>query len=108
MTVGDGSMTKNENRVHFGAWCIISSPLILAYNLSDSARHDLMWDIITNKEAIQVNQIWDGHPGRQVLANVGSNNEVEVWAKPVGDGRTAVFIINTANKKGPSANITIQ
>jgi hypothetical protein len=57
MVVGDGSMTKDENRVHFGAWCIVSSPLILAFNMSDPARHDLVWDIITNKEAIQINQV---------------------------------------------------
>eukprot|EP01047_Picozoa_sp_COSAG01_P021507 COSAG01_NODE_1249_length_11069_cov_22.388332_9_plen_188_part_00 len=92
MVVGDGSMTKDENRVHFGvsdspsfrllrvtqtgqwllcdllhcipavrhasysasemlqAWCIVSSPLILAFNLSTPARHDLVWDIITNTE----------------------------------------------------------
>lgn len=98
MTVGDGSLTENENRVHFGGWCIVSSPLILAYDLSDPSRRELVWDIITNKEAIQVNQIWDGHPGRQMLANVGSNRAVEVWTKPVGEGRTAVFVINTADK----------
>ena len=45
-------------------WCIVSSPLILAFNLSTPTRHDLVWDIITNKEAIQVNQIWAGHPVR--------------------------------------------
>ena len=54
MVVGDGSMTKDENRVHFGGWCIVSSPLILAFNLSTPARHELVWDIITNKEAIQI------------------------------------------------------
>lgn len=98
MVVGDGSMTHDENRVHFGAWCIVSSPLILAYNLSDVKRHNLVWDIITNKEAITVNQIWAGHPGSQVLAGIGNNKEVEVWTKPLGEGRTAVFILNTADK----------
>jgi len=106
MVVGDGGdvvngsllggMTKDENRVHFGGWCIVSSPLILAYNLSTPARREHVWDIITNKEAIQVNQAWAGHPGAQVLANIGSNNETEVWAKPLGGNRTAVFVVNTA------------
>ena len=40
--------------------CIVSSPLILAYNLSEPSRRALVWDIITNKEAIAVNQAWDG------------------------------------------------
>jgi hypothetical protein len=46
-----GGMTKDENMVHFGGWCIVSSPLILAYNLSTPARRELVWDIITNKGA---------------------------------------------------------
>lgn len=98
MVVGDGDMTKDENAVHFGGWCIVSSPLILAFNLSDSDRHDLVWDIITNKEAIQVNQAWAGHPGSQVLHSIGNNSQVEVWTKPLGNGRTAALIINTADK----------
>ena len=57
MVVGDGDMTYEENQVHFGGWCIVSSPLILAFNLSDVTRRELVWDIITNKEAIQVNQV---------------------------------------------------
>jgi len=44
----------------------MSSPMILAYNLSEPARRNLVWDIITNKEAIQVSQTWAGHPGAQV------------------------------------------
>jgi len=57
MVVGDGSMTLLENQVHFGGWCIVSSPMILAFNLSDTARRELVWSTITNKEAIRVNQV---------------------------------------------------
>lgn len=49
-------------------WCIVSSPLILAFNISEPARRELVWPIITNKEAIMINQIWAGHPGSQVRA----------------------------------------
>ena len=38
-----------------------------------------------------------GHPGSQVLAAQGNNSLVEVWTKPLGDGRTAALIINTAD-----------
>lgn len=91
-----GSMTKAENRVHFGGWCITSSPLILAFNLSEAPRRELVWEIITNKEAIQVNQAWAGHPGSQRLSGLGTNRQTEVWTKPLGGGRTAVLIVNTA------------
>jgi hypothetical protein len=52
-----GGMTKEENQVHFGGWCIVSSPLVLAFNLSDPVRRELVWDVITNNEAIQINQV---------------------------------------------------
>jgi len=50
------------NRAHFGAWCIISAPLILGLVLSDD-RLETVLDFIGNKEAIAVNQAWAGHPG---------------------------------------------
>lgn len=31
-----------------------------------------------------------------MLAGVGSNKQIEVWTKPLGDGRTAALIVNTA------------
>lgn len=55
-----------EDRSHFGAWVITSSPLILGYDLNDEATTDKIWEIISNKEAIAINQAWAGHPGRQV------------------------------------------
>ena len=89
--------------VHFGSWCIVSSPLILAYNMSEPARRELVWPIITNKEAIQVNQIWAGHPGSQKLAGIGNNKQVEVWTKPLGGDRTAALFVNTAEKDAQTA-----
>ena len=107
MTVGDGTMTLSENQVHMGGWCIVSSPLVLAFNLSDATRRDLVWNTITNKEAIQVNQIWDGEPGAQRAHSLGSNGAIEVWTKRVGSGRVAAFFINTENGGSSLSNATV-
>uniref|UniRef100_A0A7S3LNX9 Alpha-galactosidase n=1 Tax=Aplanochytrium stocchinoi TaxID=215587 RepID=A0A7S3LNX9_9STRA len=56
-------LSYEESRSHFGAWCIVSSPLILSHDLNDKRITDSIWDIITNTEAIEVNQAWAGHPG---------------------------------------------
>eukprot|EP00039_Didymoeca_costata_P013691 m.212146 g.212146 ORF g.212146 m.212146 type:complete len:570 (-) comp15848_c0_seq7:67-1776(-) len=56
--------TYEEDRTHFAAWCIVSSPLVLGYNVLDDSTTEKIWDIITNKEAIAVNQQWEGHPGK--------------------------------------------
>lgn len=55
-----------EDRTHFGAWVITSSPLILGYDLNDDTVTDKVWPIISNTEAIAINQQWAGHPGRLV------------------------------------------
>ena len=49
-------MMDYEDRSHFGAWCVSSSPLILGLDLTDSEKVDGVWDLITNREAIAVNQ----------------------------------------------------
>merc|ERR1712190_606505 len=61
-----GNAAFNQSRSHYGAWCIVSSPLILGLDITDSAAVDGIWDIVSNKEAIAVNQAWAGHPGRLV------------------------------------------
>lgn len=60
--------TAEEDRSHFGAWCIISSPLILGCDLSDPNTTAKVWPIVSNIEAIEVNQQYAGHPGRLVAA----------------------------------------
>ena len=103
------------NRAHFGAWVIISAPLVLGLDLLDSDLVDSVWSIITNREAIQVNQRWAGHPGRLVRSwtpagarksndwpntpNGGVKYEapldaMQIWAKPQPEGAVAVFVVN--------------
>jgi len=53
------------NRAHFGAWCIVSAPLILGLELTDENLTPIL-DVIGNKEAVAVNQAWAGHPGMLV------------------------------------------
>ena len=52
------------SRAHFGAWCIVSAPLILGLDLTDTATVASIIPFISNPEAIAINQNWAGHPGR--------------------------------------------
>jgi alpha-galactosidase len=97
------------NRAHFGAWCIVSAPLILGLELNDSSLEPIL-DIIGNNEAIAVDQAFVGHPGRLVSelpvppSNPTSShqpqpapNQRQLWAKPVAkDGAVAVLLINAS------------
>ena len=61
-----------------------------------------VWPIISNKEAIAVNQAWAGHPGfkAEEVPNVH-----QVWAKPLPSGSLAVLVINLSTQ--PQASITV-
>ena len=48
--------TFEQNRAHFGAWCVISAPLYLGFDLRNRSLVDSMMPIIGNPEAISVNQ----------------------------------------------------
>jgi len=51
-----------------GAWCVVSSPLILGYDVLDTSITEKVWSIISNHKAVEVNQQYAGHPGRLVKA----------------------------------------
>lgn len=61
-----GGLSLNESRAHFGAWCVVSSPLILSHDLTNDEQYDAAWPVISNEDAIRVNQAWAGDPGRLV------------------------------------------
>mmetsp|Transcript_42271 Transcript_42271/g.116922 ORF Transcript_42271/g.116922 Transcript_42271/m.116922 type:complete len:993 (-) Transcript_42271:2191-5169(-) len=104
-------------QAHFGAWCIMSSPLILGFDLRDDELVAKLWPFLANKEAIAVSQTWGGHPGWRLKGwtpdgssqigyrwrNLDSEHVftanwplhvMQVWVKPLPQGRVAVLIIN--------------
>ena len=67
----DGAMHYRWNRAHFGAWCVVSSPLILGLDVTDGGTLCDIIDVISNKEAVAINQEWAGHPGALVWSELG-------------------------------------
>ncbi|KAL7549780.1 hypothetical protein ACHAWF_017096, partial [Thalassiosira exigua] len=60
---GEIALTDAEARSHFGAWCIVSSPLILGHDVHDAEVKEEIWGIVSNREAIAVNQAYYGDSG---------------------------------------------
>eukprot|EP01065_Artemidia_motanka_P016279 TRINITY_DN1_c0_g1_i5.p2 TRINITY_DN1_c0_g1~~TRINITY_DN1_c0_g1_i5.p2 ORF type:complete len:436 (+),score=164.51 TRINITY_DN1_c0_g1_i5:64-1371(+) len=87
-----------EDRSHFGAWCVTSSPLVLGYDMMDETLTDRVWPIVSNKEAIAVNQVWAGHPGRMAKewdpSSTETSDKMQLWTKPLSANSAAVFVIN--------------
>ena len=114
-------LSKQEARTHFGAWCVISSPLIIGFDVNDEEVNHEIWDIISNREAIAVNQAYDGDSGgvyetastvttiRDSLdiqtskgrhlsdkpIGVTSVPSYQYLSKPIGGGRVAVLLLNS-------------
>ena len=68
-----------EDRSHFGAWCVVSAPLILGFDLRDNKTMDRVWSVITNVEALAVSQSWAGHPGRLVKSSPNMVQSLPQW-----------------------------
>ncbi|MBA7580599.1 Alpha-galactosidase A [subsurface metagenome] len=87
MEVGNG-MSVNEDRAHFAMWCMLASPLIAGNDIrimSDETR-----SILTNKEAIAINQDSLGIQGFKYYFS----DDLELWFKPLAGGDWAVCFLN--------------
>ena len=90
-----------EDRLHFGAWCIISSPLMLSFDVTNKTLTDSVWPIITNTEVLEVSQTWAGHPGRLVKSYdpegvSGKNRTLQIWGKLLGEHDQAALVLSSA------------
>ena len=64
-----GGLDVNESKAHFGAWAVVSSPLTLGHDLSNDAEYDAAWPVISNRDAIMVNQAFAGDAGRLIATS---------------------------------------
>ena len=84
----ESRLTPNEQYTHISLWCLLCSPLLIGCDLTQL--DDFTMNLLTNDEVLEVNQ---DPLGRQAtrIAQAGS---LEVWAKPMEDGSTAVGLFN--------------
>ncbi len=95
LEVGNGGLTLAENRAHFSLWCLFAAPLMAGNDLK--AMTPEIREILTNAEAIAVDQDPLGMQGRKVR----DNGATEVWMKPLADGSRAVILFNRGSERGP-------
>ena len=98
---GKNQLCFEEERSHFGLWCIVSSPLVLGFNMSNPEQMGRVWPVITNREAVAIDHAWAGMPG--TLYKTLHNSTVEVWAKALPQNKVAILVLNTAVVKGSTA-----
>ena len=116
LEVGVHPMTYVESRTHFAAWCVLSAPLILGFDLADEKVYREVYPIIANTRALAVSASWAGDSGRLIknstetfshVTPVGAGDKIphaanqtfaawQLWAKPMRRDRTrwAALLVN--------------
>lgn len=103
--IGDG-LSFEETRSHFGGWAIVSSPLILSHDVNDDSVTNRIWDIISNREVLEVNQAYFGDSGgvydtsnETITLQHGRYKVVvpvyQYLSKPLGVNKVAVLLMNS-------------
>ena len=106
-----------QNQAHFGLWCIMSSPMLIGMDLNNLTK--TVYDIITNKDAINVNQNYLSNGGDEILyfniseqfrqeymkMKEGNNNQTQLFYKPMPKniGDAAILYLN----KNETLNYTV-
>lgn len=87
LVTGKQGLTLEEQKAHFALWCIMTSPLFLGNDPRNMTSEEK--NIITNREAIAVNQD-PTEQGRRIK----TERKTEIWAKQLKDGSVAVLLLN--------------
>jgi hypothetical protein len=109
-------MNAVEGRSHYSIWAIASAPLVLSFDLSNTALLDKLWPIVAAPEVLQINAATaGGHPGTLIAqsstrpANATWKKQTltsqwQLWAKPLGASKgVAVLAVNFDG----SINVTV-
>jgi alpha-galactosidase len=85
-------LTPSEQYTHISLWCLLDAPLLIGCDMSHL--DDFTKGLLSNDEVLEVNQ---DELGRQA-APVAKNGELEVWAKQMADGSSAVGLFNRGSE----------
>jgi alpha-galactosidase len=95
-------MTNEEQKSHFTMWCMIASPLILGNDLRNIAKETLA--ILTNKEAIAINQDALGLQGKLIYEQ---SLGLQVWVKKLQSKRNNKFAVTLFNRTNVDADMVL-
>ncbi|MGA2710303.1 MAG: glycoside hydrolase family 27 protein [Steroidobacteraceae bacterium] len=88
LEVGNGGMSDDEYRAHFGLWAMLAAPLIAGNDLSTMT--EATRRILNNREVIAVDQDALGIEARRAVKLA----DTEIWVRPLAGGSQAVALLN--------------
>ena len=92
LQVGDGVLTRAEERAHFSLWSMLAAPLLAGYDLR--AMPSASRNVLENAGVIAVDQDRLGHQGRRVRRR----HHVETWVRALARRGVAVLVLNRSGR----------
>lgn len=105
--IGMNGITTTMSKTHMSMWCMMNSPLMLGMDLRRVEKGDELYNIIANKDMIDLNQDSLGIQAKRIYCSLSSNPDtdyvtniarVDILAKPLENGDVALSFINVNNK----------
>ena len=97
LEIGNGGMSADEYRTHMSLWAMSAAPLMMGHDLREMSAETLA--MLTNRRVIAVDQDALGVQGKAVR----KAGTMEVWSKPLADGRVALALFNRGDAPAPLA-----
>jgi alpha-galactosidase len=98
LEVGNGGMTDDQYRAHFGMWALLNAPLLAGNDVRSMTTATT--EILLNQELIAVDQDWGGRSA----VKLRDDGDTEVWEKPMSDGTVVVALLNQG---APAADMVV-
>ena len=81
LEIGNGGMNFEEEKIHFGLWCISKAPLLIGCDITNMSKET--FEILTNPEIIAINQDPLGIQGKKLET-----------IQPIPEGKSSSYLQN--------------
>lgn len=108
MMIGMNGLDMIQNRTHMAMWSMMNSPLMLGMDLRRVNKGDKIYDIITNRDLISINQDSLGIQAKRVFSSLAKESpdkeyirdidRVDILCKPLSGNRFALSFINVSQE----------
>ena len=97
LQIGNHGLNTDEDKTQMSLWALLAAPLFASSDLTKLTADQVA--VLTNREVIAVDQDPKGTQGKRL----SQSGPIEVWAKPLSHGRTAVGLINSGESPLPAS-----
>ena len=109
LMIGMNGLDSTMCKTHMTMWCMMNAPLMLGLDLRRVSAGDDIYNIIANKNVIDLNQDPLGVQAKRIYCSmveispdteyVTDEDRVDILAKPLADGSVAISFINVSQNK---------